>query len=164
MRLYHASLVPNLTTLIPKRPVHFLTKHLLEEGKTKRISFAPSIKSCLRGVNASKGKTYYIYEPTSISDKYLYNPTREEVPDVGLTNEYWYLRPVNVRLVAVVKAGKIINPKVFYFDPYASVFAVSNGREYETIKRYRNGKEVRLRGKKDGLFETSFSKAFRKKR
>lgn len=164
MRLYHASLVPNLTTLIPKRPVHFMTKHLLEEGKTKRVSFAPSIKNCLRGVGASTGKTYFIYEPTSINAKYLYRPTRAEVPDAGLTNEYWYLRPVNVRLVAVVKAGKVMSPKVFYFDPYANVFGVSNGYSYETIKRYRNGKEVKLRVKKDSSLGALLNKAFGKKK
>lgn len=148
MRLYHISLTPNLTTLVPKIPSHFLTKHLLEEGKTKRISFSPSIKNCLRAVGAKKNKTYYVYSPTAIDVKYLYRPSREEVPDSRLTNEYWYLKPVNVKLVAVVKAGRIIDPKVFYIGGRNSpIFGLSHGYEYETIRRYRNGKEIKQKTK-----------------
>lgn len=146
MRLYHASLIPDLTTLIPKTPSHFLTKHLLEEGITKRVCFAPSIKSCLRAIDAKKNKIYYIYQPNGINEKYLYKPSREEVPDVSLTHEIWYLKPVSVRLVAVVVAGEVINTKVFYMGP---VFGLSHGHSYEVKKRFKNGKEIKPRQKKE---------------
>ena len=158
MRLYHVSRNPNLTTLIPMRPRHFLTVHGLENGRRKRISFGRSVKGCLRALDGGgkPGEDLYVYSPISINPKYLYRPTRKEVPDSRITNEYWYLRPVNVKLVAVVHRGKIVNPKVFYFDPHSSVFGLSHGYEYETKLRYRNGRAYtpyKPKPKEEGLLE-----------
>lgn len=153
INLFHVSTVPNLTTLIPKRPRHFLTTHFLEEGKTKRVSFAPSIQKCLRAVASKPGMVYYVYVPTAIDKKYLHRVKISEVPDAQLTGEYWYLKPVNVRLYGVVKAGKLYNTRVFNVrgigkvkSSFKPLFALSSDREYELLERYnQNGKKLSIR-------------------
>ena len=143
-RFYHISPYPNITTLIPKVPKHFLTEHGHEEGRTPRISLAGSIKSCLRGVGSAKNKVYYVYTPTSINPKYLRKVTRDMVPDSRLTHEWWYLRPLNVKLVAVIKGGEVYDNKVYYVGP---LVGVSSGYKYEYLKRYKNGKEIIVKKK-----------------
>ena len=150
IRLFHVSKIPNLTTLIPKAPNHFLTAHLLEEGVTKRVSFAPTIEKCLRAVQSHKGDTYYVYVPTAIDKKYLRRVSIREVPDASLTGEYWYLKPVNVRLYGVIKAGKLFDGRVIRIGGAEAkrpadrpLFAISYNREYELLKRYnRHGREL----------------------
>ena len=151
--LFHVSKKPNLTTLIPVTPNHFLTAHLLEEGVTKRVSFAPSIQKCLRAVQSRPGDTYYVYTPVAIDKKYLKRVSVYEVPDARLTGEYWYLKPVNVRLYAVIKSGKIYNTSVFRVGGIEArrpedrpLYGVSGDREYELLKRYnKKGAEMKIK-------------------
>lgn len=141
-RLYHVSRFPNVTTLIPKAPQNILTHYGLEDGVTKRVSFAPSIAHCLRGIGQAKtitNKDLFVYSPVNVDQKYLLKPKPDQVPDVRLTNEYWYLRPVNVKLVAVIRGGKVIDPRVYFIGgPKSPLFSISNGYEYQVTKRYRN--------------------------
>lgn len=144
-KLYHVSKVPNITVLTPKIPQNILTAHGLEDSVTHRISFAPTIAGCLRGIgHGLKGRILYVYTPISIDKKHLIKPKPEQVPDVRLTNEYWYLKPVNVKLAYVIKGGNVIDPKVFYIGGRDSaLFSISKGLEYEIKQRYRNGKPVK---------------------
>lgn len=141
-KLYHVSRFSNLTTLIPKAPQNILTHYGLEDGVTKRVSFAPSIALCLRGLGLAKiitNKDLFVYSPVNVDRKYLLKPKPEQVPDVRLTNEYWYLKPVNVKLVAVIRGGKVIDPRVYFIGgPKSPLFSISNGYEYQVTKRYRN--------------------------
>lgn len=105
MKLYHISQNPNLTTLIPLRPRNGWTEYGIENGTIERISFAPTIMGCVRGVDNFSGKdsVYYVYQPTSISPKYLVQPTMRQVPDVNYTKEVWYTKPVNVIRVGAIQ-------------------------------------------------------------
>lgn len=141
IRLFHVSPVEGLTVLEPRRPKHWLTNHLLEEGKTKRVSFARSIRNCMRAIPSREGKIYYVYSPTGINEKYLYKPKRWEVPDAYLTGEYWYLRPCPVRLVAIIKAGKLVDQKLVRLGP---AWMPSSRAEFQKLKVFnRHGKEVK---------------------
>lgn len=147
MNLFHVSKYPNIKTLIPKQPMHWLVRHGLEEGKTPRISFATSIDRCLRAVQSRPGTTYYVYVPVAVDRQYLKRPTRYEVPDARLTNEYWYLKPVNVRLYGVIKSGELIDARVFRLDPNISTaFGLSHGRKFEYLKRFnKRGREMKIK-------------------
>lgn len=113
MNLFHVSKNPNIKTLVPKVPNNWLTQNGLEEARTPRISFATSVDRCLRGVYATPKTTYYVYVPVSIDKNYLRRPSVKDVPDRRLTNEYWYLKPVNVRLYGIVKSGKFISKDIY---------------------------------------------------
>lgn len=150
MNLFHVSKYPNLKTLIPKVPVHWATRHGLEEGVTARVSFATSIDRCLRAVQSKPNTTFYVYVPVGIDKQYLRRPSIREVPDARLTNEYWYLKPVNVRLYGVIKSGKLIDARIYKigYPEVSTIFGLSHGREYEMLKRYnKNGKEITIRTK-----------------
>lgn len=151
--LFHVSKTPNLTTLTPRIPSHFLTAHYLEEYKTPRVSFAPTIEKCLRAVQSRSGDKFYVYTPVSIDRKYLRRVSINEVPDAALTGEYWYLKPVNVRLYGVVKAGKLYDPKVIQVGVLEAkrpadkpLFAISRNREYELLERYNKNGRAMTRG------------------
>lgn len=152
IKLFHVSKTPGISTLIPKVPDHFLTRHELEEGTTARISFAPSIEKCLRAVQSRPGITYYVYTPTFIDKKYLRRVSVYDVPDARLTGEYWYLRPAPVRLYAVIKSGKLYGAEVFRVGGVGKMrpkdrplFAISNNREYELLERYnKRGNKMRI--------------------
>lgn len=146
MRLYHVSRIPSLTRLMPKAPSNILTHYNMEDGITKRVCFAPSIKSCMRAVGRSFGsKELYVYVPVGINQRYLKKPTVKEVPDAGFTHEIWYLKPVNVKCVAVIVPGEHFDPWVFPIGGSDSaIFGISKGTRYETVKRFRNGKEVKV--------------------
>lgn len=105
MKLYHISLNPRLTTLIPKKPKNGWVEYGIEDGVTKRVSFSPTIMGCVRGVDDydGKGEVYYVYVPTSINQKYIIHPTMRQVPDVNYTHEVWYTKPVNVKRVGAIK-------------------------------------------------------------
>ena len=79
-----------------------------EDDHTKRICVSPSILGCLRsvqpinqytpqeGLNEKKPEItrakFYLYE-AKVKCKNLYQPTKQEVPDVYVTNEFWVMSP-----------------------------------------------------------------------
>lgn len=104
MKLFHISPVPNITTLIPKRPKNGFIDDGFEDGKVLRISLAPTIMGCVRGVDYGyQEKIMYVYQPTSVNPKYLIQPTPRQVPDVRWTHEVWYTKPLNVKLIGAIK-------------------------------------------------------------
>jgi hypothetical protein len=94
-----------------------------------------------------------VYTPVAIDKKYLKRVSVYEVPDARLTGEYWYLKPVNVRLYAVIKSGKIYNTSVFRVGGIEArrpndrpLYGVSGDREYELLKRYnKKGAEMKIK-------------------
>lgn len=104
MKLYHISPYPMLTVLIPKKPSNHIVELGLEDGVTKRVSLAPTIMGCVRGVSDNQiGAVYYVYEAMGLNPKYIVYPTQRQVPDVSHTHEVWYTKPVAVRKIGAIK-------------------------------------------------------------
>jgi hypothetical protein len=86
-----------------------------EDDKTKRISFAPSIKDCLRallGPDQPNEQGFYVYSvDVNENDKCLkdwnYLFTSDLVPDAKLTHEYWYLKPIRVKYECKIFVSEI---------------------------------------------------------
>ena len=99
-------------TLNPRIPDNFFTENGYEDNQTNRISFAPSIRQALMGVNNSKsGKTYYVYSPESDSQikGCTYKPSSKLVPDVKITDEIWVTKPVKLKKVSTIKTTEVID-------------------------------------------------------
>jgi hypothetical protein len=107
MKLYHVSPDPNLKVLIPRVPKNGVVNWGAEDGVHKRVCFAPSIQQALRAMARPVNKeTLYVYTPVGLNNRWIYKPTSTQVPDVGVTNEIWYLRPCQVKLVEVIVGGR----------------------------------------------------------
>lgn len=113
-KLYHIS-EKNLNgkILTPRVPNNEFIKWGVEDGKTKRVSFARSIGKCLTGLGRNVlGKVFYVFEPDISPDKLKSNiiyPTKDMVPDVHITHEVWVTCPVKLKyrmMIKVVSAGK----------------------------------------------------------
>lgn len=131
MRLYHLSTDPNLTTMTPRIPPYNRIKIGFENGITKRVCFAPTIKNALSAVPSGKpGVVHYIYVAVSPDPKFIYKPTSNDVPEAGFTHEIWYLKSINVKKVGVL----IIGDK---FDPWDFSREVLHGKRIFTSRLYR---------------------------
>ena len=133
IRLYHLSLNPNLTTLIPRIPKNSMTRTGLEDPVNKRVCFGQSVKGALSAVpHGQLGDVMYIYMPTSIDKRFVYHPTPEQVPWVSFTHEVWYTAPVSVKKVGALIIGTAILSKILHHpkDPelIAPVFRVNYKR------------------------------------
>ena len=64
-----------------------------EDGKTPRICVAKSIDNCLTAIGDDiKGMVLNVYIIESINEELkTKKPSKEEVPDVEITNEIWIL-------------------------------------------------------------------------
>ena len=72
--------------MVPRIP-----KSKYEDQTTPRICVSSSIQGCLIGINENKdisGETYHVY---SITTKNWYKPTKKEVADIEITDEFWVL-------------------------------------------------------------------------
>lgn len=138
MKLYHISQNPKLTTLIPSRPKNSWTEYGIEDGIHKRVSFAPTIMGCVRGVDDmfGKGEVYYVYVPTSLSPKYIVKPTMRQVPDVNHTHEIWYTKPVNVKLVGAIEIqGPTSYKEIPIMQPKGRLSMKVYNYEYKKLKK-----------------------------
>lgn len=114
MRLYHLSTNPNLSTMIPRIPPYNRIKIGFENGTVKRVCFAPTIKNALSAVpSGSPGVLHYIYVAVSPKASLIYKPTSEDVPEVSMTHEIWYLGPINVKKVGILVIGDKHSPEEF---------------------------------------------------
>jgi hypothetical protein len=140
IRLYHLSMKPNLSAMVPRIP---RSAAQLENKNIKRISFAPSISSALSALPIVPiGKILYVYQAMSVDPKFVYKPTRKEVPDVGLTHEIWYLAPVTVKKVAVIIVGDPFKRRVLVSpENMAETWSVYNWN----YKRFKNRPTTRER-------------------
>lgn len=89
-------------TINPRVPDNFFTKNGFEDAETKRVSFAPSVGQCLQGMSYNvKNKRFYVYEPDGSHD--VWKPTKNAVPDSGITGELWIKDPVKLKRVGVIE-------------------------------------------------------------
>lgn len=114
MLLYHLSDKILDSILYPKVPENFLTKLGVEDNKTPRVCFCPSIGDCLKAMSAPiKGKIFHVYI-THVKDPY--KPTIKEVPDCEVTKECWSTQPTRIQRIYDIKVlnTKKENPKNVY--------------------------------------------------
>lgn len=115
LSLYHVSPKANITTLQPKLSSKPLKG---EENTTKRISAAPSIDGCFRmvGYDLKPGESakYYIYKLILTKDSKVVQPTKDQVPDQSLGNEYWALTPTKTKSLGYIEITA--DPKTGNYD------------------------------------------------
>lgn len=102
MSIYHLSKT-NLekNVLHPRIPENYMTKNKYEDNITPRICFCPSIRQSIMALcrNCS-GETLFVHIPM---DSYpLYYPTKDEVPDVKITNEIWIKEDVRLKCIGII--------------------------------------------------------------
>lgn len=132
IRLYHLSLNPKLTTLIPRIPKNAAIKAKQEDDVSKRVCFGRSVAGALSAVpHGEIGDVMYIYMPTSIDKKYVYYPTPYQVPDVGFTHEVWYTAPVSVKKVGALIIGNSILSKILHHPKDPELTAPAYKRNYK---------------------------------
>lgn len=115
--LYYISSLPDLDrkTIRPQVPVSMMTRNKFEDWKTKRICLYPGVDKALTGMNQNlTGMTLYVYSPQGISMESLIKPSITEVPTAWITDEYWYLSSVQLRLVGSVTVKERIEPGLSY--------------------------------------------------
>lgn len=131
-KLYHISRKNiNGTTLVPRVPDNEYVKMGIEDGKTPRVSFSSSIKNCLRAIGKNYvGTEIYVFT-IDLQDKddgkllkHITKPTKDQVPDVGLTGEVWVTCPVKVKYLQKIKITSIGDKHTFKAKK-------SDGSEYE---------------------------------
>ena len=114
-KIYHVS--PNnldKQVLHPRIPHNKLTEHDLEEGKTARVCFAPSIDCCLMALSQNlEGKEFYVHIPI---DKTVYRDvSKHEVADAKVTKEKWVTCDVELRCIGKIRVISAIDKK-YEFD------------------------------------------------
>lgn len=104
LSLYHVSPKADIKTLQPKLSSKPLKG---EENATKRISAAPSIDGCFRavGYDLKPGESVkcYIYKLILTKDSKVVKPTKRQVPDQSLGNEYWVLTPTKTKSLGYIE-------------------------------------------------------------
>lgn len=131
-KLYHISRKNiNGATLVPRVPDNEYVKMGIEDGKTPRVSFSSSIKNCLRAIGKNYvGTEIYVFT-IDLQDKdkghllkHITKPTKDQVPDVGLTSEVWITCPVTIKYLQKIKITSIGDKHTFKAKK-------TDGSEYE---------------------------------
>lgn len=102
-------------TITPRIPDNYLIRNGFEDATTPRVCFSTSIGKALRALSQNlNGMEFYVYIPNN-SDYKVITPTKDQVPDVELTNERWVLDPVILRNVGKIKVlGDVGGPGLQY--------------------------------------------------
>lgn len=101
--IFHIS-VNNLDslTVFPHVPNNSMVSHGYEDGITPRISFAPTIGQCLRGMAQDiKGMEFFVHIP--VNKPTIVKPTAKQVPDVAITGEIWSTTPVMMKCIGKIR-------------------------------------------------------------
>lgn len=101
VRLFHLSRYkhPDGTMFRPRIPENGL---YLEDEKTKRVCVSTSISGCFLAMGFENDYTYaWIFEPVNYKkiENHIFQPTKNEVPDVTETREKWITCPVKMKCV-----------------------------------------------------------------
>ena len=96
-----------------------------EDSRTPRVSFSKSIKGALKGVPMRHiRRVWDVHVPVDMDPSAIYEPTEDEVYDVGRSKEVWYLKPVKLKFkerifVRDIHTGdfEVMNP--LYEPPYS---------------------------------------------
>lgn len=103
--------------LFPRIPKNFLTENNYDDNTTPRVCFSPSIDKCLIALSQNlKGKELYVHIPEDgeVNSKYIYHPTKEEVPDCKITGEIWYKQKINIRVLGKIKVIEATDDEYTY--------------------------------------------------
>ena len=107
-KLFHISIVPNISVLIPYIPKYAMTK---ENVGIKRVCAAPAINDCFKAIGLNpilktteKKLRYYVYQLQLTKNMQIVKPT-SLVPDQKYTNEHWVLNKVPVKLIGSILAS-----------------------------------------------------------
>lgn len=118
--LFYISSISDLDRklLYPQVPINKFTKNKFEDWKTKRIVFYPTIDKALMGLDQNlTGMTLYVYSPIGISKESLIKPDISMTPKSFLTDEYWYLQSVELRLLGSLVINKRGKERGFRYGP-----------------------------------------------
>lgn len=134
MKLYHISFRNDLPKKWIPRNVEGAIgpTGLHPEPDTPRICLSPSVKECFWAIYPNVSRffeeenypymIFHIYSPENIDKKYLVNSetltNKRWVWDAYMTNEHWYLKPINMKRVGSVKIFNTNKSKMISGRPF----------------------------------------------
>lgn len=139
LKLYHLSYGQPVAskTLTPRVPDNEFVEWGVEDGKTKRICFVTSIsKATLALGRCKEGQELHVYEvdPSSVDQallmKHIVTPSKDQVPDVGITKEVWCTIPVKVKYTKTIKLTSIKHEYTLKFKRKDGTEYVGHPREW----------------------------------
>ena len=139
LRLYHLSYGQPVASkmLTPRIPDNEFVEWGVEDGTTKRICFATSIsKATLALGRCKEGQELHVYEvdPSSIDQallmRHIVTPSKDQVPDVGITKEVWCTIPVKVKYTKTIKLTSIKHEYTLKFKRKDGTEYVGHPREW----------------------------------
>ena len=139
LKLYHLSYGQPVAskTLTPRVPDNEFVEWGVEDGKTKRVCFSTSIsKATLAMGRCKEGQELHVYEvdPSSVDQallmKHIVTPSKDQVPDVGITKEVWCTIPVKVKYTKTIKLTSIKHEYVLKFKRKDGTEYVGHPREW----------------------------------
>ena len=95
-------------TLTPRIPDCDYTRLDLEDNTTNRVCVSTRIAGSISGIAGNQdmtGAIFYVHE--IVSDNWV-KPTKDQVPDAHITDEYWVLEPVKPKKLYKIKVTKKI--------------------------------------------------------
>lgn len=144
-KLYFISSLDNLNGDIigPRVPNNFLVSNKIGDYKTKRVCFYPSIDKALISLSSFQelsGKKFYIYRPRNINFDSLYKPNISEVPNCFLTDEYWYLKDVEIRYITSITVKDKEEELSFRYGPRSTKVTVYRWNWKEDLNYWEDTK------------------------
>ena len=139
LRLYHLSYGQPVASkmLTPRIPDNEFVEWGVEDGTTKRICFSTSIsKATLALGRCKEGQELHVYEvdPSSVDQailmKHIVTPSKDQVPDVGITKEVWCTIPVKVKYTKTIKLTSIKHEYTLKFKRKDGTEYVGHPREW----------------------------------
>ena len=121
--------------LNPRIPDNYFTQNGYEDITTPRVCFCSKVNNCLTalGQNVS-GKEFYVYSPSTREGLEVWQPNEHSVPDFKATNEYWVLKPVQLKLVGRIRCtGSVGDGKRF---TYGGDFAQTYDWNYKWLEKH----------------------------
>ena len=148
--LYHLSSDSTLKKLSPRVP-HKLTvrDNAYEDDTIERVSFSPSIKGCILGLQLSEDDfsngvvKLYVYEPYDYDESSIVSNeeiiSKKLVFDAKVTRECWFINEVKVRLVGSITVYDEVD-KVIEYKPIRvgdPSYLKANGRLDTFLYKYK---------------------------
>lgn len=123
MKLYHLSDIKHDGELF--HPILMTPDRAMtgEDCTVKRTCFSTSIQGCINALSYSedsfkKGYLLYVHVPANIELITIYKPTKDQVPDCDITNEYWVTSDVELKCIGSIQILNRI--KDYYVTYYGS--------------------------------------------
>ncbi len=105
-----------LTPRIPKNS--WFIDNGYEDNKTPRICVAKSIDNCLTAIGDDiKDMILNVYALEKVEEELIIKkPSKEEVPDVEVTDELWILNKARCKFLFRIKVGNVIKELNYILD------------------------------------------------